>query len=150
MNTIPIANINGIEFTLYIPEDYQKKPLPYFNEWVDALDSGNYLQTSGRLCTYNPNAETSYCCLGVLSKVQGLLNSPRDDNYNEYYLSTNNPNYSFFGYNGVFSFGIKVICSTGEEITTLSELNDQGLTFLQISKVIKEIWKSEEELDKVT
>ena len=32
--------------------------------WVDALDSGNYPQTTGALC----NTE-GYCCLGVYAKV---------------------------------------------------------------------------------
>ena len=41
MKKIPIGVLNGLEWFLNIPEHYEKKPLPYFNEWVDALESGN-------------------------------------------------------------------------------------------------------------
>lgn len=44
--------------------DAQKKA-----EWVAALRSGEYKQGNGRL--YCPD-ENSYCCLGVLAKLNGL------------------------------------------------------------------------------
>ena len=39
--------------------------------WVRALRSGDYIQGKGYLCTSNANsnANTKYCCLGVLADV---------------------------------------------------------------------------------
>jgi hypothetical protein len=61
-------------------------------KWLDALESGDYKQDTGRLKTL-----TGYCCLGVLCKVLGeeiditgyyvksyLDKLPDDDNY-EYF-----------------------------------------------------------------
>ena len=82
MKTITF-NISGPEtYELIIPDDYQKKELPYFKEWTEALDSGSYSQTSGQLCetiSYPESTQTCYCCLGVLSKIQGRLTANNTD-----------------------------------------------------------------------
>lgn len=40
-------------------------------KWVDALRSGEFNQTTGKLCRQE-ELGASYCCLGVLCKVAGL------------------------------------------------------------------------------
>lgn len=148
MKTIRLENKNGIIFNLNIPDHYEKISLPYFKEWVEALDSGEYAQGSGVLCMIG-NSIKSYCCLGVLSKVQGRLTEDMDgENGNNVYLSEDNPNYPFLRYYGVFPNGIEVIFHDRMIIKNLVELNDNNLPFSEISKVIKEIWK-EESLDNV-
>ena len=149
MKTIPLKNNNGIIFNLNIPEDYVKIPLPYFKEWTEALDSGEYSQTQSRLCWIRDSVK-SYCCLGVLSKVQNRLSADVSDGINGSfcYLSNDNPNYSFLSSCGNFPNGITVTPteSTLDAFKSLVDLNDNGLPFSEISKVIKEIWK-EESLD---
>lgn len=44
--------------------------LKIIRKWVRALESGNYKQTSGALCR-REGGKPSYCCLGVLARVQG-------------------------------------------------------------------------------
>jgi hypothetical protein len=150
--TFETSGDNNETYELIIPEGYQKKELPYFKEWTEALDSGGYAQTSGQLCkkySYVEGDETCYCCLGVLSKIQGRLTSHNTDGSeldNTYYLSLENPNYPFLRENGTFPEGIAVISLKGKKIHNLAELNDYDFSFSQISKVIKEIWK-EESLD---
>ena len=101
MKTITFEISDSIKFELVIPDDYQKKELPYFKEWTEALDSGSYSQTSGQLCetiSYPESTQTCYCCLGVLSKIQGRLtanNRDGSDPDSTYYLSHQNPIYPF-------------------------------------------------------
>jgi len=145
MKTIPLKNNNGITFNLTIPDHYEKISLPYFKEWTEALDSGNYFQTKNRLCMIDDSV-SSYCCLGVLSKVQNRLTGERDgENGIASYLSNDNPNYHILNEIGRFPNGIEVIYGI-MIFKTLVELNDNNLPFSEISKVIKEIWK-EESLD---
>lgn len=150
--TFEVSNAKTETYELIIPEGYQKKELPYFKEWTEALDSGEYSQGSGQLCqtlSYLEEIETRYCCLGVLSKIQGRLTEDMDgENGNNVCLSEDNPNYPFLRYYGVFPNGIEVNFHDRMIIKNLVELNDNNLPFSEISKVIKEIWK-EESLDNV-
>jgi hypothetical protein len=49
-------------------------------KWVEALRSKKYRQTQGGLCLKH-NKRNSYCCLGVLARVQGAT-------FNEYGVPT--------------------------------------------------------------
>lgn len=40
-------------------------------KWVEALESGDYKQTSGRLCEEIEGTK-HYCCIGVLAEVAGI------------------------------------------------------------------------------
>lgn len=150
MKTISFT-VSDETYELIIPEGYQKKELPYFKEWTEALDSGSYLQANSRLCetivSTEGNKVCSYCCLGILSKIQGRLTEDGKDIHSEHYLSNNNPNVSIFGTTGRFpaeiTFKLREFVT---KIESLSHLNDLGAPFSEISKVIKEIWK-EESLD---
>lgn len=48
----------------------EKLPIDIKEKWIQALQSGEYKQTTGTLCDKN-----GYCCLGVLAKV---CNVPQD------------------------------------------------------------------------
>lgn len=145
MKEIPIFNelYPNRKYILLIPEDYKKIPLPYFKEWTFALESGLYNQGHSILCQIDEDF-VCYCCLGVLSKIQGLLTEKGDCDDKIFYLSEKNPNYPLLYGTGQFPSGI-TLDSPG--IHSLADLNDCGFSFLEISKVIKEIW-CEEELDK--
>jgi hypothetical protein len=152
-NVIVKTNNPEVFYNMIIPEDYVKISLPYFKEWTEALDSGSYSQTKGQLCKTIVSSEgeiCSYCCLGILSKVQNRLKlDGSDDGASAYYLSSSNPNFNVIGNMG--RFPTRITFKLSEFITnieSLSHLNDVGVPFSEISKVIKEIWK-EESLDNV-
>lgn len=42
---------------------------PLIKKWVDALRSGEFGQTTGRLGKVDETGEASYCCLGVLCEI---------------------------------------------------------------------------------
>ena len=53
-------------------EKQHKKMDPHLKEqWLKALRSGKYEQTSGFLCEVDSDAEESFCCLGVLFDIAG-------------------------------------------------------------------------------
>lgn len=148
MKEIPLNHPLFSGWRLVIPDGYQKIPLPYFKEWVSALESGEYKQTKNRLCSITDD-DCAYCCLGVLSKIQGRLTADGGDlTFRHFaYLEESNPLVPFFGGIGRFPEGVRVY-SHDDYFITLSSVNDEGLPFSEISKVIKEIW-CEESLDKV-
>lgn len=46
---------------------------PRQQRWLQALKSGNYTQTTGKLCMVGRDSQApSFCCLGVLCDVEGL------------------------------------------------------------------------------
>lgn len=146
------TNNPEIVYKMIIPENYEKIPLPYFKEWTKALDSESYSQAKGQLCEIIPSIKGEvccFCCLGILSEIQGRLTEDGRDGDSDslHYLSSSNPNFSVFGNMGKFPKGIIFLRSEFvTKIESLSHLNDIGVPFLEISKVIKEIWK-EESLD---
>jgi len=148
MKKIPITQKSGQIWNLEIPDFYERIPLPFFDEWVKALDSGNFSQASGRLHEIGTD---SYCCLGVLSKIQGRLTNAGYDSDEKnavarYVLAKDNPCFPVFGSDG--KFPEKVVLKNTEEscsIDNLPAMNDKDFSFSEISKVIKEIWKSDKD-----
>ena len=143
MLVVPLNHPTFDFWRLVIPDDYQKIPMPYFKEWVSALESGEYKQIKNRLCSIEGD-DCSYCCLGVLSKIQGRLTKEGSDEDFRYwtYLSPFNPLHPFLGSVGYFPKRIGVY-SDDDYFISLSVLNDKGLPFPEIAKVIKEIWCEE-------
>jgi hypothetical protein len=125
---------------LVTPKGYEKKELPYFNEWVKALRSGEYKQGVGTLFRDN-----KYCCLGVLSKVQGRLTAEGSDHNSTTagWLSHTNPCNSAFGSWGSFDEGVWLFLEDRKEgLTGLTDVNDAGATFEEIATIIETLWKS--------
>lgn len=123
-------------YTLEIPDDYQKIPLPFFNEWVTALESGNYEQGFGKLFP----SHNTYCCLGVLSSVQGRYLWHEAINGCE--LSTTNPCFSVIKNEGTFPSNCFIIGSKYGNLRNLVTANDTArLSFKEIAFVIKHLWK---------
>jgi hypothetical protein len=123
--------------TLLTPDDYQKQELPYFNEWVKALESGEYKQTRAYLHIVTNN---SYCCLGVLSKVQGRLSAAGYDGDQTSYLARDNPCYKQLASTGAFPVDV-TIQHPSLAIKSLVSCNDNGIPFNEIAEIIKHIWK---------
>jgi hypothetical protein len=107
--------------------------------WVDALESGEYIQTRGSLGACKGNAE-AFCCLGVLCELAAKHNAVSK----EY----RNGDIHYAGVSELLPWevqewaGIKfrdavVTTNTGRE--SLSVLNDECYyTFAQIAKCIDE------------
>ena len=130
---------NGLTYSLVIPPTYEKRPFPGLNEWVDALRSGNYKQGQTRLFT---GWDKSYCCLGVLSKIQGRLTENgcdgRDAQFN---LAMDNPRQPELNSSGTLPKEIYFKCekfeSESEHYSSLADLNDSGMTFEQIATLLE-------------
>ena len=73
-------NKKPARFEIVTPKGYRRKSLPFFQEWVDALESGNFRQVTGTLAEPKGSKSLGYCCLGVLCRVQGRLVKDRAEN----------------------------------------------------------------------
>jgi hypothetical protein len=125
-----------IDYELKIPEGYERIELPFFNEWVKALESGEYEQGYRNLCLNN-----KYCCLGVLSKVQGRLRPDGTDNERCWAtLADDNPCFTQLHQVGLLPEGVEVVFEH-QGHNSLVVCNDSGLTFRQIANIIKALWK---------
>lgn len=135
---------------LILPEDYQKVELPFFNEWIAALKSGNYKQ--GTRYLYHPGRNT-YCCLGVLARVQSEMGIPTPElNLTEqsayFYpaLDLGNLCYPILSDNGKLPADVSVKLKTPVKwiATTriLAEINDNSLAnFEEIAKIIEAVYR---------
>lgn len=146
MKTITFKSTRKGSFSINIPDDYKKIKLPFFNEWMSALKSGKYSQCTSRLCTPVENKKLGYCCLGVLSKIQGRLtkdegNCYRDFSQSALYLSIDNPCYNVFSHKGNFPSDVfveKTVKKETKKVTSLTECNDTlRLSFKDIAKIIE-------------
>lgn len=122
------------------PDSFVPKPLPYHKIWVEALKSKIFKQGNGVLCH-----DDSYCCLGVLSEIQGRLTDKGGDDVDSIsacFLTSTNPCFSQLSISGTFPAG----CAVSMKdyffgITHLSALNDAGASFEDIAEVIQFFWK---------
>jgi hypothetical protein len=133
------------KYELTTLEGYEKKELPYFNEWINALESGEYKQGRGMLVCVTTGA---YCCLGVLSKIQGRLDPntsdedhPNVETYHSAGLTMSNPCYQQLSHLGAFPSDVSVRVIAHGRVHNLADCNDAKLTFKQIAEIIKQVWK---------
>lgn len=134
--------------TLWIPEGYERPKLPWKRKWIAALRSGKFNQTVRKLFD-----GVGYCCLGILSKIQGRLfgNTDTTDSPSQSALSCSNPTFGVLKGLGVFPEEIRVTLKgygKGDgfdfkltPIDSLATLNDKKVNFNQIASVIHLIWK---------
>ena len=151
-------------FEIKVPKGYKRRSLPFFEEWLHALESGKVRQVRETLCAPKGSKALGYCCLGVLCRVQGRLVRDEGEWFDQSYLipkgddiddhrsagdlRTDNPSYKALSSNGRFPANVKVIVAETDdeprkEITSLIECNDDAeLTFKEIAKIIRRIWKA--------
>ena len=124
-------------------------------EWIDALRSGEYSQGEGQLCAYDEDDNELFCCLGVLCEIaakQGVaVNKTISENDGSpvvFYddkkdflpdsvrvwagLNHENPSISYDHEND--ELGLERIDRV------LSEINDEGASFLNIADLLEEEW----------
>lgn len=129
--------------TLRLPDEYQQIPLPFRDEWLTALRSGQFAQT--KLMLGNSN-DCSYCCLGILCKVQGRLSmTPMgqivDNKETWNILAPTNPCVPVFGQAAkIPEWAIVRMGGTPDPFNGLAELNDAGATFTEIADLIELLW----------
>ncbi len=142
-----------MDYELILPVGYLPKPLPGRDIWVAALRSGTYKQGSGMLTHKDCD-----CCLGVLCKLQGRPSAPyaSDDHTgiedsvsydgDNTCLGDANPLQPFLDDTGMLPSEVSVRMPDTEEergfsiYYTLTECNDNGLTFAQIADIIEAVW----------
>lgn len=99
-------------------------------QWISALRSGKYKQGVGKLKQVS-EGRIQHCCLGVLcelAKAAGVTSEVSDDLFT----------YSFGGRVGLLPPEVAEWAGvTGQAEKDLSFMNDQGLTFDQISRAIE-------------
>ena len=106
--------------------------------WVEALRSGRYEQTTGRL-----RGETGYCCLGVACDISGLADwaEAGSDEYPWSYGGAEEilPDgvAEWLGVEDVSPMVFWELRDTQEE---LASLNDEGRTFAEIADAIEKEW----------
>ena len=131
---------------IFEQEDY------FINEhaeaWIQELESGNWKQTSGTLCSNG-----KYCCLGVLAEISGELVHPENKAYSPYIPGADRSKltgtlskklqkkYGLFSELGEVkkssASGYSVKFSKDIHAGSLIEANDGGATFKQIAKVLR-------------
>lgn len=128
-------------------------------QWVDALRSGDYTQGKGMLTQYDYNQDGSKvrmdCCLGVLCDLAvkaGVVPKPKitgddeggvphlayndGDAYNDQYLPAEVMNWADIDDNDP-KVAIKYEDVNTDHFSTLSGLNDEGHSFIEIAMVIE-------------
>ena len=101
-------------------------------KWVDALRSGDYQQTKGRL-----RKEDEFCCLGVLCDLYGKENNVewQHNEVDDYFYEKNSTVLPLSVMEWADVDGQSAdICNVTE---TLAGLNDSGSTFNEIADLIE-------------
>ena len=133
------------DYTLTTPDDFTPVDLPGRDKWLEALKSGEFKKGKWYLC--NQNKE--YCCLGVLSKIQGRLlfsdNEPLhiglDLNSDYGGLSKSNPLYGQLSSLGTFPPRCSVKGAGINYCDCLAIVNDKEDSFDVVIWLIETLWK---------
>lgn len=128
-----------LKLTVKLPANYERIQLPFYTKWINALESGKYFRAEESLFDEDTGG---YCCLGVLSKVQGRLEDGNDNGISGI-LHSNNPSCrkNVMGVQGNFPKNV-IVSNRDRTFEALTELNDIGYSFKTIAGIIKQIWKA--------
>lgn len=110
----------------------------FAEKWADALESGEYKQGKGKLFDGQ-----SYCCLGVACVLAGRK-FEESEVWNGVWVVENTLSESYLPEDVKIEIEMKhgtgSIFYNGRN-TTLADLNDNGLTFTEIAKIIRDRWE---------
>jgi hypothetical protein len=149
-----------MQYRLYEPS--QDEPLTLVQDsslspevkerWIEALLSGNYLQTIQKLKATISDDKVGYCCLGVLCEIENVPNRRVYDNinnrdrfefeFNDQFFSNSSLDFGWAqkrGMNssiGEFVIFFELFGEKFYQVLSLASLNDDGFTFEQIADVI--------------
>lgn len=137
---------SGREVFLHSMEPIKKQPISGLNDWLAALRSGKYNQTTHRL-----HDSTGFCCLGVKRDLEGCswtfdgdIRFIDSDLLETHYYGGNCglnsrgqfPCYAFLSFEKLDGDDIPYHHQTSH----LAELNDEGFTFAEIADIIEQLW----------
>lgn len=106
-------------------------------KWLEALESGKYRQTQGSLsCSYGLQSQ-AFCCLGVAAVVakDGGIRVSDDDIQNYAVLADSLAKKYGIDNSGSFKTPIEY---RGKKYMSLVDLNDEGVRFKTIARIIRE------------
>lgn len=109
----------------------------FIEEWLKALESGEYQQTTGVLKAELQNGQHAYCCLGVACEVANKTKARKVNVSvdNDQVLPSNMTSLLGISENG--SFVVSIVFE-GREFSCLAEMNDYGVDFKEIAQIIRE------------
>jgi len=88
-------------------EPVNKNPYPFTPlqlSWLEALESGNYKQSQGYLCTLG----NEYCCLGIMAELAGAIKKKPDTKYPfAYYMKGPDDSEAEQWSSGTLSYGLR-------------------------------------------
>lgn len=106
----------------------------FFELWIKALESGEYKQIQGSLV--NDEADKiGFCCLGVACDVAEKVGFNVPAFYNMNYLPVRMQN--LLGTTEEVKF-IEPVRYRGRDYESLAEMNDKGMRFKTIARIIRE------------
>lgn len=114
---------------------------PLQTKWLDALESGQFLQTDGELRAEDSDGKMRYCCLGVANEVCQL-----GENWNDPVLEDTFSELGLFDSNGSTRKGVDLagelhykltFSEKNEQKRTLTQLNDNGASFREIARILR-------------
>lgn len=121
------------------PLGYQKIKLPGLGAWVNALRGGAYAQGVGQF-----RKGDCYCCLGVLSAIQGRLEEHRSEgseSWGEGVLAADNPLYPILRSDGRLPENVAVLIGDDNHGDLISLNDHAGFTFEQIANLLEELYE---------
>jgi hypothetical protein len=105
----------------------------FIGEWIKALESGEYKQAKGVLRNENRDR---FCCLGVACDVANKFSRTNYfDMSDNLLLPESLANFIGIDEGGEFKEEIKY---RGKNYSSLTNLNDEGITFPTIARIIRE------------
>lgn len=104
-------------------------------KWLDALRSGEFRQTTGKLYRESKLDKPSYCCLGVLCEVWKRAEGSEHE-FVESGLRFGPPKSSGFGYLPSYVWGWAGLENVSTDV--LVNMNDGGESFSAIADFIEE------------
>lgn len=114
-------------------------------ELVEALRSGRFKQTTGAMRVYRnpPRARYDYCCLGVACIVAGRrfdASENKCDGTNSYLPPKAMAYFGFHHSRGTPLDKGKIVVGP-KKYDNLAAANDDGRTFAEIAKAIRDNWR---------
>lgn len=118
-------------------------------EWVEALESGRYQQTTGTLAQYEKDGSVGYCCLGVACDVfKDRLGLEVDTNGNRITFDHTLASLPVAVAKFLGLSVTEVFWNKQERYVQLAQLNDTyNLTFQEIAAILRANFLSEETHD---
>ncbi len=107
--------------------------------WCQALESEEWEQTKGVLCQRGEDGPDSYCCWGVLTEISGMVKGiDAQTLYSDREVKSYDGQLCYPPHEVLEWAGFPMDEGRDNIVRPLATLNDQGKTFQEIAKHIRE------------